>query len=90
MNVYNAGQPRKYVTRTTKELLNMFLDSSDKSGLLTTKNLSDLTQCKEECKKTKGCKGFNWIKPECQLLDGRLIMEDSDVPGVVAGILPCP
>ena len=68
----------------------IFLDVKDKSGLLTTKNLSNLSECNETCRKSKGCKGFNWIEPKCQLLNGRLIMEDSDMPGVVAGILPCP
>ena len=60
------------------------------AGKLTTKNLSNLNECKDACKKTKRCKGFNWIKPQCQLFAGKLVMEDSDIPGVVAGILPCP
>ena len=42
--------------------------------------------CNEACRKSKSCKGFNWIEPKCQLLNGRLIMEDSNMPGAVAGI----
>ena len=90
MNVFNAGQFCRFANSVTMNLFDIFPVSKYDSGLLSTKNLSNLNECKDACKKTKGCKGFNWIKPQCQLFEGRLVMDDSDIPGVVAGILPCP
>ena len=65
-----------------------FEDGVEVPGLLEELHLSSLIDCTMACKRTKDCKGFNWIESQCQLLGGGPVIAGQR-SGAISGILPC-